>query len=101
MGEIALAEMIRSLRDELQQAQEEGQGKGLRFTVGEVELELQVTVTKEGEGSAGVKFWVYDAAIKGKVAEQAVQKIKLKLTPVGADGIGSVLVNDARQLGDA
>lgn len=98
MGTIALAEMISSLRSELQQAQKEGEGQDLRFAVGEVELELQVTMTNEAQGGGGVKFWVYEANLSGKVAEQAVQKVKIKLAPVGADG-ESALISDPGRTG--
>ncbi|MBF0141490.1 MAG: hypothetical protein HQL74_14565 [Magnetococcales bacterium] len=98
MGKIALAEMISSLRSELQQAQDEGQDKKLHFVVGDVEMELQVTVTKEGTVGGGVKFWVYDASLSGKVAEQMVQKIKIKLAPVGSDG-GTLKISDSGRPG--
>ncbi|MBF0603177.1 MAG: hypothetical protein HQL07_05720 [Nitrospirae bacterium] len=98
MGKIALAEMISSLRSELQQAQDEGKDKELRFAVGDVELELQVTVTKEGTVGGGVKFWVYEANAGGKVAEQMVQKIKIKLAPVGSDG-RSLQISDTKRPG--
>ena len=98
MDKVELSEMIIRLREDLQKAQNEGQDKDLRFAVGEVELELQVTVTKEAAGGGGVKFWVYNANAQVKGATQSVQKIRLKLAPVGPDGKTPAKISDQRKL---
>ena len=85
---IGLAEMIGKLREELQEAQQEGQGKALKFAVDAVDLELQVTVSRDIEGGGGVKFWVYNAEAKGSMGSETVQTLRLKLKPESAGGGG-------------
>jgi len=53
---IPLSELIAELRSELAEAQKEGAGKELRFTVEEIEIELKVGITKEVGAAAKVKF---------------------------------------------
>jgi len=48
--------LIAELRSELAEAQKEGAGKELRFTVEEIEIELKVGITKEVGAAAKVKF---------------------------------------------
>jgi hypothetical protein len=86
MARIALAEMIEELRNELQTAVEAGEGKEIRFALGEVTLEAQVEVAKQVEGKTGVKFWLAEASAAGKASKAVTQKIVLKLRPVDADG---------------
>lgn len=87
MARIALAEMIEELRNELQTAVAAGQGKDVRFALGEVTLEAQVEVAKEGKGEAGVKFWLAEIGASGTASKAVTQKIVLKLEPVvGATG---------------
>jgi len=91
--EIELASAIENLRAELQVAIKKGEGQPLRFTIPEIELELKCLLKKEGAGGIGVKFWVINSEVKGTIANEIVQIIKLKLRPVGKDG-GEVLVSD-------
>jgi len=81
MEGVELSTMLASLRKELGKAQQEGDGKEIKFAVSDVELELQLTVTEEGGGKAGVKFWVVNAETGGKITSQSIQKIKLNLKP--------------------
>ncbi len=78
MSRIELSQMIIDLRRALERAQDEGEGKSIRFLVNETELELDVTV--EAEGEAGIKFYVFSAG--GGVSTQQSQKIRIKLQPV-------------------
>jgi len=74
------------VREELLEAQKQGEGKNLRFRVEDIEVELQVTTTQEAGVEGGVKFWVYNAKAEGKLAKQSVQKVKFKLKPETAEG---------------
>lgn len=82
--DVGLAEMISSLRKELEKAQQLADGSTIRFEVEKVDLELQVNVEKisEGGGRAGVKFWVVNAELAGKGRDKKLitQTIKLSLT---------------------
>ena len=81
---VGLAEMISSLRKELEKAQQLADGSTIRFEVEKVDLELQVNVEKRSEdgGRAGVKFWIVNAELAGKGTDKKIitQTIKLNLT---------------------
>jgi hypothetical protein len=83
---IPLAKMLGQLRDELLEAQAQGEGKDLRFLINDIEIELQVATTQEGTGGAGIKFWVVNADAKLRDAEVTTQKVKLKLAAVDREG---------------
>jgi len=86
MNKIPLSEMIKQLRQELLDAQADGDEVPLRFEIQDIEIELTVATTKEAGGGGGVKFWVYNADAKVGVTDNKTQKLKLKLKPVhGAD----------------
>lgn len=84
--DIPLAEMIRTLRDELQISMKTSQKEPLRFRIQNIELELKVAVSREGGGSAGVKFWVVTAEGKGSFKHEDTHTFKLTLQPVTSAG---------------
>ena len=86
MADIELAQVLKSLRKELQQAQRDGKGESLRFGISELEVELQVSVAEQVGGSGGVKFWVVNASGNASSTDRSVQKIRLKLDPKTKDG---------------
>jgi hypothetical protein len=92
---IPLAKMLGQLRSELLEAQQEGEGKDLRFLVDDIEIELQIATTQEGTGGVGIKFWVINADAKLKGAEVKTQKVKLKLTAVDSEGNRAVKIASA------
>jgi len=81
---ISLADLLGTLRKELDDAGKQGAGSDTRFRFGEVELELQVVTTKGGEAGGGVKFWVYNANAKLHAAQATTQRLTLKFTPEDA-----------------
>ncbi len=83
---IRLSELITDLRSELAEAQKQGAGKEPRFKVEEIEIELKVGITKEIDGETKVKFWVYEAGLKGGVSEEDLQRVLLRIKPVGSKG---------------
>jgi hypothetical protein len=87
---IAVADAIAALRAELEQATQEGAGHDLRFEVDSVELELQATVTNTGTGSAGIKWWLFEAGVEGSHEVGTTQTIKLTLKPVGVLPTGEI-----------
>jgi hypothetical protein len=92
MGGLELASVVRQLRAELNEAMDEAEGERLRFELGPVELSLTVTVGREATPGAKIRFWVIEAGAGAKVSREAVQDIKLVLTPrdleapLGPDG---------------
>lgn len=82
MASVELASVIRQLRTELNEALTGAEGERLRFELGPVEVSLTVTVGREAAPGARVRFWVIEAGADAKVSQEAVQEIKLVLTPV-------------------
>ena len=83
---VTVAEAIKLLRTQLEDAQREGIGKGLRFLAKSVEVELAIVFKTEVEGHAGVKAWFLDISGKTKASDETTHKVKLMLEPVGRDG---------------
>jgi hypothetical protein len=81
MGGLELAAVVRQLRAELNEALDDADGERLRFELGPVELSLSVTVGREAAPGAKIRFWVIEAGADAKVSREAVQDIKLVLTP--------------------
>jgi hypothetical protein len=82
VGGVELASVVRQLRAELNEALAEAQGERLRFELGPVEVSLSVTVGREATPGAKVRFWVIEAGADARVSRDAVQEIKLVLTPI-------------------
>lgn len=83
---VTVAEAIKQLRAQLAEAQREGAGKDLRFTIKSIEVELAIVLKSELEGGAGVKAWFVEASGKAKDADETTHKVKLVLEPFGPDG---------------
>jgi hypothetical protein len=79
---VELASAIRQLRTELNEALVDAEGERLRFQLGPVEMSLTVTVGREAAPGAKVRFWVIEAGADARLSREAVQEIKLVLTPV-------------------
>ncbi|XCN71367.1 MAG: trypco2 family protein [Candidatus Electrothrix aestuarii] len=84
--QLELAEMIKGLREQLAEAQREGQDKDIHFTVEDVELELQITAEKQASGGMSAKFYVFTGKLDGGKKNIETQKLKLKLKAGKADG---------------
>ena len=82
MAGVELASVIRQLRAELNEALADAEGERLRFELGPVEMSLTVTVGREAAPGAKIRFWVVEAGADAKLSREAVQDIKLVLTPV-------------------
>ena len=93
-GRLGLAEVIESLRAELDEAATKGAGKRIQFNVGAVDLEFQVEVSREGGASAKVRFWVVEAGVDGSVSSSSTQTVKIHLEPVDSVTKTQVAVAD-------
>jgi hypothetical protein len=82
MSGVELASVLRQLRSELNEALDDAEGERLRFELGPVEVSLTVTVGREAAPGAKVRFWVIEAGADAKLSREAIQEIKLTLTPV-------------------
>jgi hypothetical protein len=82
--EIALAEMIETLRCELETAQMEGAARPVAFGVEKVELELKVVLSRKAKADGGIKFWVVTAGTGVEAGSETVHNFKLTLSPLDA-----------------
>jgi hypothetical protein len=104
---VELASFLRQLRAELNEALGDSEGERLRFELGPIELSLTVTVGRDTSPEAKVRFWVIEAGADVRVSREAVQEIKLVLTPQdsqvgpGPGGVPSrVLIDGANVPGE-
>jgi hypothetical protein len=74
-----LVEVLAALRSQLSEARHQGEGQDLRFSLEDIEVELSFQISKDATAKGGVKFWVVTADLGGKIASEAVQKVKLKM----------------------
>ncbi|MER6343789.1 trypco2 family protein [Streptomyces sp. NPDC001595] len=80
-GFVGLAEVIRQIRGELEEAREEAQGRALGFTVENVSLTFTVQVHRAGTGRAGVRIGVVTAELGGQIDRQTTHQVQVDLTP--------------------
>jgi len=94
---VPLADFLAALREELRAARA-ARDPELPLEVGPVTVEFTVLTRREGEGKAGIKFWVVDAGVTGKVTGESTQKVTMQLTPLDPAG-GSLRVGDTERRG--
>lgn len=92
-NDIPLAQMLQTLRTELQRSMIGARTEPLKLRVEKVELELQIAVTQEGSAGAGIRFWVLSAEARGGSKYQNTHTFKLTLQPTTAEGT-QALVGD-------
>ncbi|POX42383.1 hypothetical protein C3486_05070 [Streptomyces sp. Ru73] len=78
---IELANVIRNLRQELEQAVTAAEGEQLRFALGPIELEMSVALERTGHAGAKVRFWVVESGAEATRGTVSTQHIKLTLQP--------------------
>ena len=89
---VRLADFLSALREQLRAAHAE-RDPAFPIQVGPISVEFTLLTRREGEGHAGVKFWVVDAGVSGKLAAESTQKVTLQLTPLDPAG-GKLRVSD-------
>jgi hypothetical protein len=82
-GGIPLAEMIQTLRRELETAREHAKGESIAFQMEKVELELEIALSRRKQGQGGVEFWVVKAGGEIEKSGATTHTFKLTLTPIG------------------
>lgn len=93
IGNVTVADAVKQLRAQLEEAQREGAGKDLRFVAKSVEVELGIVFKNEIQGGVGVKAWFLDISGRANAGDETTHKVKLLLQPVGRDG-NPTLVSD-------
>jgi hypothetical protein len=84
-AEIPLAEMIETLRQELEGAQKMGVGRPIAFGIEKVELELKVALSRKGKVGGGIKFWVISTDGSAEGSKETIHTFKLTLSPLDAE----------------
>jgi hypothetical protein len=82
---IPFADFVGALREQLKAARGQRDPE-LPIEVGPVTVEFTLLTRQEGEGKAGIKFWVVDAGVSGKVGKESTQRVTMQLTPLDAAG---------------
>jgi hypothetical protein len=85
--DIELADAVAVVRAELLEAAGRGAGEDVAFVVGPIELEFSVELRVDAKAKAGFKAWVVASAeLQAGVSRGRTHKVKVTLTPKGADG---------------
>lgn len=79
---VPLADMIETLRQELQSSLQRGAGQDVAFDIEKVELELKVVVTRKEKGQIELGFWVLTAGGGAERGRDASHTFKLTLLPI-------------------
>jgi hypothetical protein len=94
---VTLAQAIRELRSQLEEAATEGEGTAIRFVPNSVEVELGITFSVEAEASGGFKVLsLINLSGKAKTGDESTHNVKLMLAPIRADG-KPVLIRDSER----
>ncbi|MFJ8637374.1 trypco2 family protein [Streptomyces sp. NPDC093568] len=78
--DIELADLLASLRSEINRARLEADSQDVKFRIDSIDLELQVAVEKSAEANAGVRFWVVSLGSKGSAKSAQTHTVKISLT---------------------
>ncbi|KQX94728.1 hypothetical protein ASD51_13785 [Streptomyces sp. Root55] len=85
-GFVGLTEVIRQIRDELERAQGDAQGRSIGFHVEKVSLTFTVQVHHAGTGRGGVRIGVVTAELGGSVDRQTTHQVQVDLQPETRSG---------------
>lgn len=83
---VGLADAVKAIRAELQQASLDGQGELLKFDTGPVELEFTVDVTMDAKGKTKISVLPWSVQLEAGVASNHTQRLKVTLQPTREDG---------------
>jgi hypothetical protein len=99
MDGLELSAVIAELRASLSEAQNEGEGKNLRFSIDDIEVELNVAVEDKGSAEGGVKFYVLSAKAGVSETQTVTQKVKLKMKVLDTAQLDEAALAEARKKG--
>ena len=86
---IALADAVAALRQQLAEAQERANDQDIRFDIGPIEMEFTVVVTREASAAGKIGFAIFtglEVSAGGKLGDTQTHKLKLSLTPRAKGG---------------
>jgi hypothetical protein len=87
-GYFGLAAVLGALRDELESAWHDGQGRAIHFQATEVTLTMSAVARCDVEGSGRIRWYVAEAGGRKSSSDEESQVLVLKLTPTLSDGQG-------------
>ena len=90
---VALADFVGALRDQILAARADAD-PDVPIEMGPVSVEFTLLTRREGEGKAGVRFWVVEAGVTGKLASESSQKVTMELQPLRPGGGGRARIRD-------
>ena len=89
-----LADAIKALRAELNDAMVAGKDEALQFEVGTVTMDFSVELTADAEAKGGVRFWVIERGGAASVGRNASHMVHLELTPRTRGGSSPLIADD-------
>jgi Trypsin-co-occurring domain 2 len=78
---IELSSALETLRDELEVAWAQSQGRRVRFQVPHVTLTVQVTARRENKVGGKVRWWLVEGGADHGSARENIQTMVLELSP--------------------
>ncbi|MGW2870821.1 trypco2 family protein [Kitasatospora sp. NPDC001225] len=93
-----LSEAIKAVRTGLVEAQQDGDGLPIRFSVREITLDLEVELRHSVSAGGGVKAFVVSADAKGERASTRSHRLTVTLDIQSGQAGGDVLIGDQRAL---
>lgn len=79
---LELGDALRRLKFEFNELSKDDATSGIRLSVEEVTLELSAVAANKGKASAGIKWYILNAAASGEIASTVTHKINVKLTVI-------------------
>ena len=83
---VGLAEVIRQIRGELEEARQDAEEHDIGFSVEKVSLEFTVQVHRTGSGHGGLRIGVVTAELGGSVDRGTTHRVQIELQPHDHDG---------------
>ena len=79
--ELRLADAVRTLREELDQAAAQAEGQGLTFTVGPIQMEFEVQFQVDARAKGGFAAWIVTGEAEAGAGRTSTHKVSFTLTP--------------------
>ena len=83
--QIALPQIIASLRSQLLSAQSESADSTMKFRTESIEIEVQTVAKQSDSAEGGIAFWVLSGTASSGTESEVTQTIRLKLQPVNSE----------------
>jgi hypothetical protein len=85
---VELSSALETLREELEQAWVQSQGRRVRFHVPHVTLTVQATARRENKAGGKLRWWLVEGGAEHDSARENIQTLVLELSPQLHDEAG-------------